>query len=349
VAYSRFVIVRIVNTTTGNVFLIVGKIISIMDIESLLLETLSTEQLEERIALKIKHFHGLLTREVAMKLIAKEKGLLKEKEEKTKLKDVEAGTRKLILEGKVKKVWPLAVYKSGKRSRVVEIEDETGSMPLVLWNDDVALASRLRSRDAILVKGANERGGELHLGYSGALELLERAPFSDLSELKASEFNHISGFVSRIDGFDRFVDEKTAGFGFSFYVTDGAKDVQVIIFGNPDRGRVLKEGDEVILENALEKNGRLELSSEARILSRRAKSMLLGSLEKLEETDDRLRVVVGEREVEFDRENALKFLGVVVADDIKLSTLINLKKDYLLNTNVAIRIKETDGLVIVEK
>lgn len=319
-----------------------------MDYESLLLESLSKDQLEERVAEKIAQFHGLLTREVALKLIAKEKGLLSEKEEKITLGDVKKGSRKLTFEGRIKKIWPMAQYKSGKKSRVIEIEDGTGRMPLVLWNDDVNLATRLRTQDSILVKGAYERNDELHLGYSGNVEIKERAQFTDLSALSTDEYAHVKGFVSRIDGFDRFVDEKTAKYGFSFFVSDGKKDVQVIIWGAPERGGSLKVGDELILENALEKNGRLELSEDARILTRRKERMLLGNVEKLEANGERLKVKVGEKDVELDRENALRFLGTNVADDIKLTTAVTLKKGYLLNNNVAVKIKETDGKIMIE-
>lgn len=319
-----------------------------MDYESLILESISREQLEERVAEKVMQFHGLLTREVALKLIAKEKGLIRDQEKK-RLGEIEKGQRRLAVEAKVKRIWPVAKYKSGKSSRVIELEDETGSMPLVLWNDDVDLATRLKTRDTVLVKGAYERNDELHLGHSGTIQLLGKAPFSDLSSLAPGEYAHVKGFVSRIDGFDRFVDEKSAGFGFSFFVSDGKKDVQVIIWGKPGRGNTLQVGDEVILENTLEKNGRLELSEDARILARRKERMLLGELVKIEGDEERMKVKVGEKEVEFDRENSLRFLGIELAGDIMLSTAISLKKRYLLNCNVAVRIRESGGKTIVEK
>jgi len=66
-----------------------------MDIETELLKSMETAELEEKIAGKIESFHGFLTREVALRLIAKEKGLLKENEIVCKLSEIPKGARKV--------------------------------------------------------------------------------------------------------------------------------------------------------------------------------------------------------------------------------------------------------------
>jgi|GEM_PF-571134 len=322
-----------------------------MDYEALLLQSLSKEQLESQIAEKVSQFHGLLTREVAMRLLAKEKGLMKEEEERrVSVGAIAKGSKKVLLEANVKKIWPVAQYRSGKKSRVVEIEDATGSIPLILWNDDVKLANGLRTKDKVLVKGAYEKNGELNLGYSGAIGLVERTPFSALDSLAKGEFCHVQGFVSRVEALDKFVSGTSAKTGFSFYLSDGRNDLQAVIWGRPERGRILEAGDEVIIENALEKDGRLELSEDARILVRRKERMLLGKVESVAlEGGERLKVKVGGKEALFDRENAMRLMGVSVAQDINLTTLVTLKKNHLLNSSMAVRVKEKDGLMIVER
>ena len=320
-----------------------------MDLEPLLLQTLSKSQLEEGIAEKIAGFHGFLTREIALKLIAKEKGLLKEEEKKAKLSEIQTGEKKLVIEAKVKKVWQLAQYKSGKKSRVIELEDETGAKPLVLWNDDVSLAARLKTRDTVLIKGAYERNGELHLGYSGAVDILQREDFTGLSALKENEYAHIKGYVSKIVGYDRFVDGTDSKIAFMVHISDGMSEVQALIWGKPERGSSLAPGDEIIIENALVKKGRLDISADGRIFSRRKERVLLGKVERLEPQEDGIGVTVGGRQAVFDRENALRFMGMTLAQDIALGTAVKLKKDYLLNTNVALRIREDGGKIIVER
>jgi hypothetical protein len=320
-----------------------------MDIEALLLEQLSKEQLEVLVAERISSFHGLLTREIALKLIAKEKGLLKEEEKKTKIKDIEKDSRKLIIVAKIKKIWPTAKYKSGKQSRVIEIEDSTGVMPLLLWNDDVSLVQKINTLDQVEIQGAYERGGEIHLGYIGQVKLIEKAKFTNLDELIDNEYVHIRGKISEIEGFDRFVDGSDSKPAFSFFITNGKKKVQVLIWKNPERGCGLSPGDEVLIEGALTKNGRIELSEEARVLRRRKNELLLGEIKEIKEKDDSIEVIVGEKKVELDRINSLRFMGLELAPDIELSTVVKLKKDYLIKNNVALKIKEEKGKTIIVK
>jgi len=319
-----------------------------MDYEPLLLEKISKDQLEELIAEKIAKFHGLLTREVAIKLIAREKGLLDEENKKVTISELGKGGKGLIIEAKVKKVWPIVNYRSGKKSRVVEIEDSTGSIPLVLWNDDIELAVRFRSGDAVRVKAAYSKNNELHLSYSGTMELIERAGFTDLGALPQGQFVHAAGFVTRIEGHDRYLSGKSSKLGYSFFLSDKRNEVRVVIWGNPDRGKSLQLGDEVIIEGALVDNERLELSEDARLMVRRKERMLLGKLESMDLEGQLLKVKVGGKEGVLDRQNALKFMGLNLADDISLSAALTLKKSYLLNTNVSARTRIDNGRTIIE-
>lgn len=309
-----------------------------MDVESELLKTISAEQLEIQIAEKISSFHGLLTRDVALRLIAKEKGLLKSEERVCRLAEIRKGERKVGFAARVRRIWPIAEYSSGKRSRVVEVEDEGASMPLILWNQDVGLARALRSRDEIVVRGAYEKGGELHLGYSGTLEVSSKAPFSDLGELKDNEHVHLRGFVSAIEGEDRFVRGMETVRGFSFIISDGKSERRCVMFGGLGRASRLEDGDEIIIEGALVHYGNIEIGPHSRILSRRAKDMLIGELAKLEAKGPELVLEAGGKSVVLDRIRALRFLGVQAADDIELSTVVALKKESLLNTKIALRI-----------
>lgn len=318
-----------------------------MDVEALLLEKLSHGQLEELVAERISSFHGLLTREVALRLIAKEKGLLEEEEKKTSIAGIAKDSRKISLEAKVKKIWPTAKYRSGKQSRVIGLEDGSGEVPLVLWNDDVALAQKLSTGDSISVKGAYEKNRELHLGHMGEVRIIGKAGFTPLESLPESEYVHVRGTISSIQGLDRFVDGSSSKPAFSFYISDGSRQVQVLIWKNPERGSGLKEGDEVMLEDALTKNGRLELSLDARVLRRRKGELLLGKILGIEERNDGLDVLVGERRVALDRENSLRFMGIEAAEDIRLSAVVKLKKDYLANKDIALKIRDDSGKITI--
>jgi len=318
-----------------------------MDVEAELLKSMEKEELKDEIRQKIESFHGLLTREVAMRLIAKEKGLLKEEEKRYKLSEIPKGTRKISFTASVKKIWPIANYSSGKRSRVAEVKDESGEMPLILWNEDIELAKGLHPRDEISVRGAYEKGGELHLGYSGGIDVTCRAPFPELSALQDGEVTHVRGFVSATEGVDSFVSGTRTQQAFSFLITDGKTKRRCVMWGNLGRGEKLKEGDEVLIEDALVDKGNIEISSSARILVRRPKDMLLGRIEKLECKDETLLADVEGKAITLDRGNALRLMGVEAADDIALSTVVTLKKDILLNNKIALEIEEKNGQILI--
>lgn len=319
-----------------------------MSQERRLLEGMPSEELEKEIAATISEFHGLLTREAALRLIARGTGMSGNDGGPCSISGICSGQRKITIKATVKKVWPVASYASGKKSRVIELADDTGSVPLVLWNDDTAIGHSLRSGDVALVEGAYERNGELHLGYAGKMEVSERAPFTALDGFREGEPAHVRGVVSAIWGEGRFTRGGTSRNGFSFSVSDGGKEVRCVIWEGIGRGRKLAQGDEVIIENAVFSGGELGLSGDARLMSRRRKDLLLGRVDVLECRGDGLYVKVGGREALLDRENAMRFLGVEMPADISLETVATLKKDSLVNTDVAIKAGEKDGRIIIE-
>jgi hypothetical protein len=318
-----------------------------MDPEAELLKSMDKEELEQAVKLKIASFHGLLTRDVAVRLIAKEKGLLKTKEEVCRLGEVPKGAKKVGFRARVKKVWPLVTYSSGKSSLAVEVKDETGEMPLIFWNKDAELVKGLRAKDVINVSGAYEKSGELHFGYSGKLEIEERAGFSDLGQLDDNETVHLKGTISKVEGYDRFVRDGRTSMAFSFIVSDDRIDRRAVIWDKIERGERLKQGDEVLLEGAHVRKGDIDLDLSSRIKIRRKGDVLMGTLKGIECEGEGLSVEVDDRTVTLDRQNALRFMGVDVADDIELSTVVELKKETLLNTRIAVKIEERDGQILI--
>jgi len=319
----------------------------VMDPEEELLNFLSKDELEIQVAEKIQSFHGFLTREVALRLLAKEKGLLKTEEKTYKLIEIPKGEKRISFTARVKKVWPIAQYSSGKRSRVVEVEDETAGKPLILWNDDIELTKTLRAKDEISVKGAYEKNSELHLGYSGTLDIISKAPFSDLAELKDNDRVHLRGFVGSIEGYDSFVHGNTMKKGFSFMISDGKNERRCVIFEKLARADHIQAGDEIIIEGALVKNSNVEMDEHSRILTRRRQDMLLGELTKLETKNSELVVEVGGKSAALDRENALRFLKAEASEDIALSTVVELKKRSLLNSKIAVRVENKEGRILI--
>ncbi|MBU0591222.1 MAG: hypothetical protein ABIJ10_01625 [Candidatus Micrarchaeota archaeon] len=318
-----------------------------MDIEAELLKEMSNEDLEQTIKQKVKSFHGFLTREVALRLIAKEKGVLNEKETFTKISEITKGTKRISIEATVKRVWPIAQYGSGKYSRVVEIKDESGEFPLVLWNEDIDITKSLRNRDVISVKGAYEKNNELHLGYDGQIIVMQKSGFSEFSELKNNDIVHVRGYITKAEGVDSFVSGSNTGMAFSVILSDGNSERRCVFWERTGISQKLAIGDEVIIEDALINNDNIEVSSTARVLSRRPKDMLIGEIKEIKCSGELMKLQIGERSIWLDRENGLRFMGVDAASDISLSTITGLKKDTLLNSKIALKIEEKNGTVVV--
>ncbi|MBD3210582.1 hypothetical protein GF318_04340 [Candidatus Micrarchaeota archaeon] len=238
-----------------------------MDIKAELLKSMEREELEQEVKLKIASFDGLLTREVALRLIAKEKGLLKS--EQFMIGEVPKDARDFTIRGKITRVWPVMGYSSGKQSQVVEVKDETGEKPLVFWNRDTRLVQRLRARDLITVKGAYEKSGELHFGFQGSLSVEGRAGVSELKDIPDNETVHIKGRVSRLEGYDKFVRNGRGSVAFSFLISDGTAERRAIIWNDSERGERLKEGDEILVEGAGVNKGDIDIGLCSRLKIRR--------------------------------------------------------------------------------
>lgn len=312
-----------------------------MDVEGALLKVMNENELEEAMNEKIDKFHGFLTKEVAMKLIAKEKGLIDEEEKAIKLKEITPETKNAVLEVAVERIYPVANYRGGKKSRRVLVKDDSGEATLVLWNDDVDLTLKMRTGDVLELKGVYPKDGEIYFGYSGVMKTRKKAEFSDIDKVREQEGKkiHLKGFVSKISGYDDGI--------FVFRVSDDEHEIECRIVKDGTRGENLKEGDEIILEGAFVRNGKVELEKHSRILIRRKEKMLMGRVNSMKCTDSMMEVVVGSEKLMLDRENALKFMGIQAADDIELGTIVTLKKDEILNNNVHMRVTRKNERIII--
>src|SRR3989338_6451649 len=93
---------------------------------------LTAPQLEQRVKDKINELSGLVSEEGAMNIIANELGieLLPPQREKLKVKEIYPGMRNVCS---------------------VIVGDETGTLRLVFWNDQVSVAESLQENDVVLV------------------------------------------------------------------------------------------------------------------------------------------------------------------------------------------------------
>ncbi|MDO8554121.1 MAG: hypothetical protein Q7S22_04910 [Candidatus Micrarchaeota archaeon] len=298
-----------------------------MDAETALLAIMDKESLEKLVEEKIDEFHGFLSKEVATKLIAKEKGLLKNEEKIVTIKEIAAGDKNISLVAKITKVFPIIEYESGKRSRKIMINDGA-TIAIKLWNEDVEIVKRLKVGDEVNIRRAYEKNDELALSYSGEFKLSKSAPFSKISELEDNAIVNLRGTV---------ISNPTIGMReLEFQISDGENSVKCITPIDLEVGKHLTKDDEVIVENAVFSKGAIRLLGESRLLVRKTKGIIAGNVTTMNIVNEVIELIIGEQKVKLNRNEFLSLIKVKVAEDISLEAIASLKKDSLLNTYVRI-------------
>lgn len=136
---------------------------------------LSEDELEKKVKQKIKKFSGLVSKEGAARLVAKEEGIELSKPEKSELKieNIVPGIRQVNLKCKVTSISDLSEFErdDGSKGKVVSltVADETGQIRLPLWDEQTELADKIEDGDVIDIEKAYSREGnrgsaELRLG-----------------------------------------------------------------------------------------------------------------------------------------------------------------------------------------
>lgn len=143
--------------------------------------TLSSIELDEKIKEKINELSGLISEEGAAHIIANELGIKlisTAASQKLKVKEIYGGMRNISVVGQVvQKYEPRTFVKGDHLGRVcsVLIGDETGTIRLVFWNEQVDQAVSLQIDDIVQVNDVyvreNNAVTEIHLGSHGTLDV----------------------------------------------------------------------------------------------------------------------------------------------------------------------------------
>ncbi|MEK6900178.1 MAG: OB-fold nucleic acid binding domain-containing protein, partial [Nanoarchaeota archaeon] len=142
---------------------------------------ITADELEQRMKLKINELSGLISEEGAAHIISNELGveLTSLTSKKLKIKEVYAGMRNVSAVGKVIRKFEAREFAKENRSgRVCSIVlgDETGTVRVVFWNEQVDLLKQVSEGDILFVKDAyvretNNNDREIHLGNQGSIEI----------------------------------------------------------------------------------------------------------------------------------------------------------------------------------
>ena len=159
---------------------------------------IAEEEIRKKIEEKQLELSGLVSAEGAAYIVARELGvnLLKETKRQLKIKNIVSGMRSVDVIGRVVNISEKRDFeKRGRSGSVINltIGDDTGTIRLSLWNDEIGIADDLKEGDIVRVTGGytkvDSRGNpELRLGKMGRLEKIENTHISlpDIKDIKTT-------------------------------------------------------------------------------------------------------------------------------------------------------------------
>ncbi len=305
-----------------------------MDYFSLLSEKFGKEEAERKMDAKILSFSGLLTKEAAAKLIAAEEGLLKA--EVLPISQIRDGARDVNVRGKIRRIFPMHEYRTGKRSRSFLLKDESGEIEVKLWNEDADSLASHHLGDTVRISNGYIREKILNIGYKGKVELEGREELLTPSALKEGVLS-CRGRVSAVSGMN--------GDEFLFSISDGEKEARVCITHVPGRGERLAVGDTVILEGAECDGERLFMGEHSRMLVRKnSPDIFRGELGGFEVGEKGARITVGGEEFHVATQELVRFLKLEgLKKDIDLPAVARMKLTDLKGKWATILFEQREG------
>lgn len=158
----------------------------------------STEEVNKLIEEKQTELSGLVSVEGAAYIIGRELGvgLIKENNRQLKIKNIVPDMRTVDVVARVINIFGVREFeRNGKKGSVSSIilGDETGTIRLPLWNDEIKLLEikGIKQDDMVEVTSAwsksdNREGTELRMGKRGMIKKLEGGQSIDLKDIKVS-------------------------------------------------------------------------------------------------------------------------------------------------------------------
>lgn len=151
------------------------------------------DEIEERIEDKMKEMSGLVSEEGAAHLIAREEGveLTETAEKDLKVENVVPGMRRVDVTAKVVDITDTNTFTNsdGEEGKVrnIVLGDETGTVRMSLWNEQVDVAEKVDVGDCLEIQGAysredNRGNPELRIGNETQMEMLDDDPIDDVKQ-----------------------------------------------------------------------------------------------------------------------------------------------------------------------
>ena len=140
----------------------------------------SAEELDNQIKEKINELSGLISEEGAAHIIANELNveLVPKGGGKLKIKEIYAGMKNVSAVGKVVRKYDVREFAKGDGTGKVcslILGDETGTIRVVFWNEQVEQLKDLKENDILQIEEAyvreNNNAREIHMGQRGTIDI----------------------------------------------------------------------------------------------------------------------------------------------------------------------------------
>ncbi|MCX8166679.1 MAG: hypothetical protein N3E37_02400 [Candidatus Micrarchaeota archaeon] len=321
-----------------------------------LLESKFGEQTEMMISQLLKKFNYLISREMAIELLAKEHNLIQyEKEFKIKeiLEKMSKGEKlnSVTFSARLKYFMPTKiVMKKGNALRIREIvlEDEEERLKLVFWNEAINVLSNFSIGDLIKFKNTYVYSNSLTYGKSSSYSIKEKAKLYNPDEDILIEKNTylLQGTVVEIEPEYYYMRNGKEEKMRSFRLALGNTISRVVVWDAISRLEKIIVGDIIRVEGAYYKNSEFHVNSLSRLIKLKVlgEDVIVGRIEKIWMENNQVFVRVAERDFIIQKELLNKFLSTKeIKQDISPDTIIDLSKLNLIGKKVAF--KQNDSIV----
>ncbi len=254
------------------------------------------ENFEERLASKVREFHGLILRESALQLLSLEAQGSAPRPES--IAQASRSLRPSLLRVRVERIFPARSFErngSISKSQRVSVSDQSGPGTLVIYDSACEPLERcLLSGDLFEAGPVRFRGGEFHLLPGGTLARLQKGarlkikqennasahstprPASAIRSTSTSlvpPIGHFEGTVSDFfgdfpyrKGQAKLSGDAPSSLMSSFELTDASGRARVVLWDSPGLAHVLKIGQQVEIENGQLRGGEIHISANGRLV-----------------------------------------------------------------------------------
>ncbi len=234
---------------------------------------LGEEEINNKIKEKLKDLSGLISEEGAAHIVANELGvkLLEAIEGEMTIENILPGMRNLQVKGKVRQAYETREFNTGGRAGKVGsflMQDETGIIRVVLWNEHADKIKELKTGDVVRIKGAysksNNNRKEIHLGDTSTIEInpegievnveIDKTPDvqrKKIAEIKPEDEN-VEVIATIVQVFDpRFFPSRQnpeeTNYVMNLYLDDGSDNIRCVLWSEQIE-RILGKTRQEILE-----------------------------------------------------------------------------------------------------